>query len=162
MTPLKALIIIGVILYLGATKQALAIPGGLVYPLMDTKVASDFGKRRHPIARAVKHHNGIDLAAPYGSPVRAVKEGIVIFADFYGAYGNLVTIKHGPATTTHYGHLMKIKVKPGQKIKAGDIIGLVGSTGLSTGPHLHFEIRVNGKPHDPRRVIPDLAANAEG
>ena len=105
-----------------------------VYPLVGTRISSDFGKRIHPVKKAVKHHSGIDLAAPYGSQVRAVKDGVVIYADPYGGYGNLIVIQHKNGMTTHYGHCRTLIAKPGQKVRAGQIIATVGSTGISTGP----------------------------
>lgn len=133
-----------------------------VYPLMGTRVSSDFGSRKHPVLKAVRHHNGIDLAAPKGAAIRAIRSGIVIFADPYAGYGNLIVVKHNTGMTSHYGHCDKFKVRPGQPVKAGQIIGTVGATGMVTGPHLHFEIRINGNPHDPERFIPGLANDALG
>jgi murein DD-endopeptidase MepM/ murein hydrolase activator NlpD len=140
-----------------------AMPNGAyVYPLVGTRISSDFGNRVHPILRAVKHHSGIDLAAPFGSQVRAVKDGVVIYSDPYGGYGNLIVIQHENGMTTHYGHCRTLIAKPGQKIRAGQIIATVGSTGISTGPHLHFEIRMNGVAKDPQTYIPGLADDAVG
>ncbi|MCO6432490.1 MAG: M23 family metallopeptidase [Deltaproteobacteria bacterium] len=133
-----------------------------VYPLLGTTVSSDFGSRRHPVNRAVRHHNGIDLAAPHGAQIRAVKAGKVVFSDWYAGYGKLVVIQHEAGLTTHYGHCQTLLVQPGQKVTAGQIIGTVGSTGLSTGPHLHFEMRVDGIPHAPEKFIPGLADDAVG
>lgn len=129
---------------------------------MGTRVSSDFGSRRHPVLKAVKHHAGIDLAAPQGAAIRAVRAGTVIFTDPYGGYGNLIVVKHANGMTSHYGHCSKFNVKIGQKVNAGQIIGFVGSTGRVTGPHLHFEIRIDGKPFDPQRFIPGLASEAMG
>lgn len=133
-----------------------------VYPLLSARVSSSFGGRKHPIRRYVKHHNGVDLAAPKGTPIRVVSDGVVVFADRYAGYGNLVVVRHKQDYTTHYGHCDKINVRPGQKVKAGTIIGLVGSTGLSNGPHLHFEIRQGGKALDPERLVPHLTSEAAG
>lgn len=135
---------------------------GLVYPLMAPRISSEFGLRKHPIRKVVRDHDGIDLAAPMGAPVRAVADGVVIFADPYAGYGNLVVVLHKAGITTHYGHLSKIEVAPGKRIKAGQIIGKVGSTGISTGPHLHWEVRVNGEAVDPEVVMPDLTQHADG
>lgn len=133
-----------------------------VYPLLGTRVSSNYGKRSHPVKQVVRHHSGIDLAAPYGSSIRVIKAGVVVFADPHGAYGNLMVVDHGNGLTSHYGHCRTMLVKPGQKVKAGQIIGTVGSTGLSTGPHLHLEIRLNGKPQNPEKFIPGLASEAVG
>jgi murein DD-endopeptidase MepM/ murein hydrolase activator NlpD len=107
-------------------------------------------------------HKGTDLAAELDTPIRAVSSGHIVFADPYAGYGNLVVIQHSRGVTTHYGHCDKIKIKPGQKVNAGDIIATIGSTGLSSGPHLHFEIRVNGEAIDPETIIPDLAEHPDG
>lgn len=141
---------------------AQATPAGTVYPLMGTRVSSDFGIRRHPVLKTVKHHGGIDLAAPKDSPIRAIRDGTVVFADPYGSYGNFIVISHGGSYTSHYGHCASIQVRTGQKIRAGQVIGTVGSTGRVTGPHLHFEIRKDGAPQDPEKFIPDLASEAQG
>lgn len=137
-------------------------PATFVYPLMGTRISSDFGNRKHPVIKTVRHHSGIDLAAPNGAPIRAIQGGVVVFADPYAAYGNLIVIQHGKGITSHYGHCESIKVRTGQRVRAGEVIGAVGSTGRVTGPHLHFEIRLNGEPRDPERFIPGLAESAAG
>jgi len=124
--------------------------------------SSRFGMRKHPIFKVRRHHDGIDLVAPIGAPIRAVAEGIVIFADPFKGYGNLVVIKHPNGLTSHYGHLRTMKVQPGQHIKAGQIIATLGSTGSSTGPHLHLEVRRDGQALDPIQVIPGLTLEAKG
>ena len=133
-----------------------------VNPIMSARLSSKYGKRIHPIKKFSSTHSGIDLAAPMDSPIRAAQKGIVIFADRYAGYGNLVVIRHQNGMTTHYGHCSKILVEPGTYIKAGQIIARIGSTGVSTGPHLHFEIRFNGVPTDPLKVFPDLLTIAKG
>lgn len=133
-----------------------------VYPVMEPRKSSDYGTRVHPIVKAVRHHNGIDLAAPTGAPIRSVAAGIVVFADPYAKYGNLVVVSHKNGVTTHYGHCDKISATPGQAVKAGQIIGSVGTTGGATGPHLHFEVRVNGKPQNPEKFLPGLTLEGEG
>jgi len=133
-----------------------------VYPVMTPRLASNYGTRVHPIVKMVRHHNGVDLAAPEGAPIRAVANGIVVFADPYAKYGNLVVVAHGNEITTHYGHCQEIKAKTGKVVKAGEIIGTVGATGGATGPHLHFEIRKAGVPQDPEKYLPALAEEAEG
>ncbi len=145
-----------------AQEVALSATRSYVYPVMGPRVSSDFGKRIHPVKRSVRHHAGIDLAAPHGSPVRAIADGIVIFADPYSGYGRLVVIQHQQGLTSHYGHLQEIKARPGQYVKAGQFIATVGSTGISTGPHLHFEVRVNGKAQDPENYLPGLAQPGQG
>lgn len=133
-----------------------------VYPLMSPKLSSGFGQRIHPLKRARRHHNGVDLAAPDGAPIRAIRAGTVVFADPYGGYGKLVVVKHSDGYTSHYGHCESIQVRPGQRVRAGQVIATVGSTGRVTGPHLHFELRRDGKPLDPERYFPNLAAPAQG
>lgn len=100
-------------------------------------------------------HGGTDIAAPFGSTVIASHDGVVSIARWYGGYGNLVEINHGNGIVTRYGHNSKLLVKEGQKVKAGDPIAQIGSTGDSTGPHCHFEVRIDGTPTDP---IPWLRA----
>lgn len=134
-----------------------------VYPLMGTRTSSDFGKRKHPLRSQVRqHHHGVDLAAPVGSTIRSIAEGHVIFSELFGGYGNLVVIKHAHGLSSHYGHCDTIVVKVGQRVTAGEIIGTVGSTGRSTGPHLHFEIRRDGEPEHPERYLPGLSVPAQG
>ena len=133
-----------------------------VYPLMGPRLSSDYGKRKHPILKSTRHHHGVDLAAPEQSPIRAIAGGQVMYADPFGGYGNLIVVRHDGGMTSHYGHCRGFKVKIGQRVKAGQIIGTVGNTGISTGPHLHFEIRVAGEPRDPENFLPGLAAAAEG
>jgi murein DD-endopeptidase MepM/ murein hydrolase activator NlpD len=133
-----------------------------VYPLITPRVSSNFGMRVHPIRRFSKKHSGIDLAAPRGAVIRSIAAGTVIFADRYKGYGNLVIVKHSETMTSHYGHCEEIRIRPGQRVRAGEIIATVGSTGLSTGPHLHLELHVNGVAQDPERYLPGLAEMAAG
>ena len=133
-----------------------------VYPLLGTRISSTFGNRNHPVKRFVRHHNGIDLAAPEGATIRTIAAGRVVYADPYAGYGNLVVVQHKNGLTSHYGHCQSFRVKPGQSVSAGEIIGTVGKTGVVTGPHLHFEIRINGAAQDPEKFIPDLAGEAQG
>ncbi|MDR7485601.1 MAG: peptidoglycan DD-metalloendopeptidase family protein [Armatimonadota bacterium] len=112
-------------------------------------LSSRFGFRVHPIFRRRHHHTGVDIAGPRGSPVRAAYDGAVIFAGWYGGYGKLVVLDHGQGISTLYGHLAEIVVAPGQRLARGQVLGRVGSTGYATGPHLHYEIRHNGRPIDP-------------
>jgi murein DD-endopeptidase MepM/ murein hydrolase activator NlpD len=125
-------------------------------------MSSDFGLRNHPIKKRQQHHHGIDLAAPMGAPIRAIAAGRVVYADPFGGYGKIVVVRHASGLTSHYGHCSGLSVKIGDNVAAGDIIGAVGSTGLSTGPHLHFEIRIDGVPQNPERYLPGLDSPAEG
>lgn len=145
------------------SESALQLPfASFVYPILAPRVSSNFGSRTHPVLRYVRHHDGIDLAAPEGATIRAIDAGRVVYADPYAGYGNLIVIQHKTGITSHYGHCSIIKVKPGALVKAGEVIGLVGKTGLVTGPHLHFEIRVNGIAQDPQKFLPGLAMEAQG
>lgn len=122
--------------------------GILAFP-SDAPTSSPFGWRIHPILGYRRFHAGLDFAASYGSTIRAADAGIVIFAGWYGGYGRAVIIDHGQGITTLYGHTSELYVDEGQQVKRGQAIAAVGSTGLSTGPHLHFEVRRHGTPINP-------------
>jgi len=114
------------------------------------RIASGFGHRIDPVYKTVKFHAGLDFTAPQGTPIYASANGVIKTAAHLGTgYGNHVVINHGYGYETLYGHMFKIKAKPGQRIKRGEIIGYVGSTGKSTGPHCHYEVHKNGRPLDP-------------
>lgn len=133
-----------------------------VYPVMGPRMSSDFGVRRHPVKKVRRHHDGIDLAAPIGAPIRAIADGQVMYADPHGGYGKYIVVRHLNGFTSHYGHCDTMDVAPGAKVAAGQIIGTVGSSGVSTGPHLHFEIRREGEAQDPEKYLPGLADEAAG
>ncbi len=115
-----------------------------------TRIASGFGTRIDPVYKVPKFHAGLDFTAPQGTPIYATADGIVKTAEFNtGGYGNEVVINHGFGYETLYGHMFRIKVKPGTIIKRGQVIGYVGNTGKSTGPHCHYEVHRNGDPVDP-------------
>jgi len=116
-------------------------------------VTSGFGYRRSPFGWGTDFHSGLDIAAPMGSPVSATADGKVIFAGWKGAYGRMVMIDHENGFVTVYGHNSKLVVSMGQRVKKGEIIAYIGSTGRSTGPHVHYEIRKDGKPINPRRYL---------
>ncbi len=116
-------------------------------------VSSPFGTRLDPFTRGLALHTGLDLKAEYGEPARATAPGRVIAAEAAGGYGNMVEIDHGHGVTTRFGHLARIAVRPGQRVAAGDAVGAVGSTGRSTGAHLHYETRIDGEPVDPQRFL---------
>ncbi|GAQ25774.1 murein hydrolase activator EnvC family protein [Tepidanaerobacter syntrophicus] len=114
-----------------------------------TNITSEFGWRVHPILKTNRFHEGLDIAASTGSDVVAADDGEVIFAGSYGAYGNTIIVSHGGGISTQYSHLSRILVAEGKKVSKGDKIGLVGSTGWSTGPHLHFGVIKNGEVVNP-------------
>ena len=121
---------------------------GLLMPVSG-RVSSGYGRRRHPILGYTRMHAGIDFAARYGSPIYAVSDGTVQFAGRHGGHGNYVGLSHGGGLGTGYGHMSRIAVSPGQHVSRGQVIGYVGSTGLSTGPHLHYEMYRNGATVNP-------------
>ncbi|MFC4303391.1 murein hydrolase activator EnvC family protein [Cohnella boryungensis] len=124
--------------------------GKLGMPLKsDYRMSSAFGYRNHPITGKKKLHAGMDMAAPKGTPIYAAETGVVTIAQSWSGYGNCVIIDHGGGLWTLYGHMSEILVEKGETVKRGDKIGLVGSTGQSTGNHLHFEVRKNAEPVDP-------------
>lgn len=119
------------------------------------RITSRFNlKRKHPIRHTIRAHKGVDYGAPTGTPISSAGDGRVIYAGKRGSYGNLVEIQHGAHHTTLYAHLSKFgrKIKKGTRVTQGQVIGYVGSTGLATGPHLHYEFRVDGKHYDPQKV----------
>jgi murein DD-endopeptidase MepM/ murein hydrolase activator NlpD len=121
----------------------------LASPLAFSRMTSGFKMRFHPILQTWRAHLGVDYAAPTGTPVRSVGQGIVDVAGSQGGFGNVVMVKHPNGHTTVYAHLSRIHVKRGQSVMQGQTLGLVGATGWATGPHLHFEFRVNGQHKDP-------------
>jgi murein DD-endopeptidase MepM/ murein hydrolase activator NlpD len=121
-------------------------------PLEFSRVSSGFGMRRHPIARAWMKHQGIDYAAPTGTRVRSVGDGIVEHAGMKGGYGNTVIIRHHGQYATVYAHLSRVAVRRGQRVAQNDTIGAVGQTGWATGPHLHYEFRIAGQPRNPLSI----------
>jgi len=123
-------------------------PHSFSWPVSGT-ITSPFGWRSNPFGGSPEFHQGLDIAAPSGTTVLAAAGGTVILAQWYGGYGNFILIDHGGSVATGYGHLSAIYVSAGQAVQRGQAIGAVGSTGQSTGPHLHFEVRVKGKPVDP-------------
>ena len=112
-------------------------------------ITSPYGWRIHPILKTRRMHTGVDFGAPYGAEMAAADDGTVIYTGWYGAYGKVVIIDHGSNISTMYGHMSSISVSEGQNVKAGQKVGEVGSTGWSTGPHAHFEVRINGEPVNP-------------
>lgn len=127
--------------------------GAVAWPLSGP-ISSGFGNRQDPFGGGVRMHTGIDIVASQGTPIHAARSGTVNSAGWNGGYGNAVIIDHGDGLATLYGHQSQIAVSAGEKVNQGDVIGYVGSTGNSTGPHLHFEVRVNGEPQNPLNYLP--------
>jgi len=125
---------------------------GLIVPVIGGHITSGFGMRRHPILGYSRLHSGIDFGAAYGSAIYAVSDGTVSFAGWHGGHGNFVKLEHGGGFGTGYGHMSRIAVSLGSHVRAGQVIGYVGSTGLSTGPHLHYELYRGGVPVNPATV----------
>jgi murein DD-endopeptidase MepM/ murein hydrolase activator NlpD len=118
-------------------------------------VTSDFGSRLDPYTSERVMHAGIDIAGPHGKEIIAPSDGTVVFAGLEGGYGNVLVIDHGYGVKTRYGHLASMLVKPGDRLKRGQSVGTLGNTGRSTGPHLHYEVRVNGIAQNPHKFIID-------
>jgi len=138
--------------------QSIVSTGHFTWPVTGAQITSNFGYRRHPIHRKRLMHTGLDLAKPRGTPVKAADSGNVIEAGWRGGYGRVVMINHGNRNgrniVTLYGHLDATSVGQGQSVVKGQTVGRVGSTGYSTGPHLHFEVRENGRPVNPLNYLP--------
>ncbi len=140
-------------------RPAIAIPSQM--PLQGARMTSDYGMRTHPVLGKRKKHNGIDLAAPTGTPVYATADGIVGKAKWFSSYGLYIRIDHGAKLETRYAHLSKLAVAAGERVKKGDVIGYVGSTGRSTGPHLHYEVRIDGLAVNPIPYMVETQAQQE-
>lgn len=133
----------------GITGNPVAEGGGSLSWPVSGQITSPFGLRHSPFGGGMEFHQGLDIAAPTGTTISAAAGGTVISAGWYGGYGNYILIDHGGGVATGYGHCSQIFVSSGQTVQRGQAIGAVGSTGASTGPHLHFEVRINGKAVDP-------------
>ena len=119
----------------------------------ELELSSNYGYRADPFTRGAALHTGMDLRAEHGTPVRATGPGKVVTAEYSGGYGNMVEIEHADGITTRYAHMSAILVSEGQMVTSGTLVGRVGSTGRSTGPHLHYETRIDGDPADPNRFL---------
>lgn len=118
-------------------------------PVENTKLTSSYGMRTHPVIGGRRAHKGVDLASPTGTPVYATADGYVEMAQRFSSYGKFIKLDHGANLETRYAHLSRIVVSAGSRVEKGDLIGYVGSTGRSTGPHLHYEVRIDGKAVNP-------------
>ncbi len=127
--------------------RSVSVPSRM--PVDSPAFTSSFGMRTHPILGGRRAHKGVDLAMPTGSPIYATADGVISRADWFSGYGLYVAIEHGGELQTRYGHMSRLNVEAGQQVKKGDIIGYVGSTGRSTGPHLHYEVRIAGEAVNP-------------
>lgn len=132
----------------------------LAAPMATTRITSGFGMRNHPVLGYSREHTGVDYAAPIGTPVRTVGDGVVTFAGVQNGYGKVIFIKHrNGKDSTVYAHLSRIDVKVGDNVAQGEQVGAVGQTGVATGPHLHFEFRINDEPHDPVEILAEQREN---
>ena len=131
-------------------------------PLPFSRVTSGFAMRAHPVSGQWKQHKGIDFGAPVGTPIRTTGDGVIEFAGVGGGYGNMVVVRHSPVVSTAYAHMSHITARRGMRVSQGDVIGYVGTTGWSTGPHLHYEFRVNNDARDPNSVVVPHAQSLAG
>jgi murein DD-endopeptidase MepM/ murein hydrolase activator NlpD len=116
-------------------------------------ISSSFGGRRNPFSNLPDFHQGIDISGDHGTPVISTAQGRVKIAGFYGSFGLTIQVEHENGMTTLFGHLSKVYVKPGEEVRRGQKIGLMGNTGMSTGPHLHYEVRINDQPVNPKPYL---------
>jgi murein DD-endopeptidase MepM/ murein hydrolase activator NlpD len=130
-----------------ASVTKVSIPSRM--PVEGTRLTSEYGMREHPVLGGRRAHKGVDLAGPVGTPVYATADGVVSMAQWFSSYGKYVQIEHGAQLQTRYGHLSSYVVEPGAHVKKGQLIGYIGTTGRSTGPHLHYEVRVAGDAVNP-------------
>ena len=128
-------------------RTGVSIPS--LMPVDSPAMTSGYGMRTHPVLGGRRNHKGIDLASPTGTPIRATADGVVSRADWFSSYGLYVSLEHGGNIETRYGHMSRLNVAAGQTVHKGDVIGYVGSTGRSTGPHLHYEVRIAGNSVNP-------------
>jgi murein DD-endopeptidase MepM/ murein hydrolase activator NlpD len=135
------------------TERSFFLNRGFYFPLKNYRLTSGFGPRISPITGTLKFHPGLDLAAPLGTEIYAVREGVVVDQGRNAVYGNYIIIRHEDNWASLYGHLQQIHTSLHMRVQSGSVIGRVGSTGLSTGPHLHFELRQFGKAQDPSKYL---------
>jgi murein DD-endopeptidase MepM/ murein hydrolase activator NlpD len=140
------------------TKIEVAVPS--INPVDIMKFSSGFGYRSAPTRGASRNHKGLDIPGPVGTPIYATADGTIGRAQWVGGYGKFVEINHGNAVQTRYGHLSAMNVVPGQRIRKGDVLGYMGSTGRSTGSHLHYEVRIAGEAINPTAFLSPVAASS--
>jgi len=131
----------------------------LIWPLpieTTARVTSNFGARKDPLSGMRNFHTGVDLDGEPGTPVHAAGAGEVVFSGVSGSFGRLLIVDHGKGLTTYYGHCSRLLRERGDKVNRGQVIALIGATGRTTGPHLHFEVRKHGRPFDPFSLLPSL------
>ena len=126
-------------------------------PVEGVRLTSDFGMRFHPVLGGRRAHKGVDLAGPIGTPILATADGVVSKAEWFSSYGLYISLEHGAEIQTRYGHMSRLNVYAGQRVRKGDVIGYIGSTGRSTGPHLHYEVRIAGLAVNP---VPYMQADS--
>ena len=126
-------------------------------PVEGVRLSSDFGMRTHPVLGGRRGHKGVDLAGPTGTPIHAPADGVVGKAEWFSSYGLYIQLEHGADIQTRYGHMSRLNVAAGQSVKKGDVIGYIGSTGRSTGPHLHYEVRIAGEAVNPIPYMQEAA-----
>jgi hypothetical protein len=138
---------------------AMAYPAESIPSPVQGSISSPFGWRMDPMTKRSRYHSGLDIAAPSGTPIYAVQPGWVVFSGTYAGYGNLMVVEHAQGLHTWYAHTSVLLKQPGEWVNAGDNIALVGSTGRSTGPHLHFEVRIQGEATDPLQYLAAIGNN---
>jgi murein DD-endopeptidase MepM/ murein hydrolase activator NlpD len=126
---------------------------------VEGRLQGGFGNRLDPFSGEGAYHKGVDITAPYGTPVRATADGVVTHAGWWGGYGRLVIVDHGGGIETYYAHLSRIDVLEGSEVRRGEIVGRIGSSGRSTSPHLHYEVRVGRSPVNPIRFLRNAAVS---
>jgi murein DD-endopeptidase MepM/ murein hydrolase activator NlpD len=131
-------------------------------PVAGVRLSSGFGMRNHPVLGGRRGHNGVDLAGATGTPIRAPADGVVGKAEWFSSYGLYIQMEHGAEIQTRYAHMSRLNVAAGQFVKKGDVIGYIGSTGRSTGPHLHYEVRIAGQAVDPTPYMQEDIAPSSG
>ena len=137
-----------------AAPRTVSIPSRV--PVEGVRLTSDYGMRWHPVMGGRRAHKGVDLAGPIGTPVHATADAVVGKAEWFSSYGLYVALEHGGDIETRYGHMSRLNVYAGQRVRKGDVIGYIGTTGRSTGPHLHYEVRISGLAVNP---IPYMQAD---